>query len=424
MSIVCCGEKFDSKWVPMSSRGDARIAGPLREAVWMTPSAMLLIAAIFTGGCAKQQAAAPPREAVPVLVGKVIQKAMPVQLTAIGNVEAYSTISIRAQVPGELLEAHFKEGDFVKKGQLLLTIDRRPYEAALAQSTAQLARDKSVAANNRSQAQRYKQLFDAGISAREQVDSFQTAADAAEAVVNADEAAVKTAELNLEYCTINSPIDGRTGTLMIKPGNLVKVADVPIVVINEVSPIYVNFTVPQQYLPDVKRYMAQGTLRVVAAVPSDPGAPEEGTLTFVDNAVDPTTGTIHLKGTFANSRNTLWPGLYVNTTLTLSQQGAATVVPVQAITASQKGPFVYVVKSDDTVESRPVVSSRSIGTDAVIDQGLKPGETVVTDGQQRLIPGAKVEITNSSVPANAPVGQEKSNANGSDPAAPAPRTTP
>lgn len=408
----------------MSSWEDVRIAARLREAVWMTACPMFLIAAIFTAGCAKQQAAAPPREAVPVLVGKVIQKSMPVQLTAIGNVEAYSTISIRAQVPGELLEAHFQEGDSVKKGQLLLTIDPRPYEAALAQAKAQLARDKSVAANDRSEAQRYMTLFDAGISAREQVDSFKSAADAAEAVVNADEAAIKTAELNLEYCTINSPIDGRTGTLMIKPGNLVKVADVPIVVINEVSPIYVNFTVPQQYLPDVKRYMAQGTLRVVAAVPSDPGAPEVGTLTFVDNAVDPTTGTIHLKGTFANSRNTLWPGLYVNTTLTLSQQGAATVVPVQAITASQKGSFVYVVKSDNTVESRPVVSSRSLGTDAVIDQGLKPGETVVTDGQTRLIPGVKVEITNSSVPATAPVGQEKNPANGTDPATPSPRTTP
>ncbi len=207
--------------------------------------------------------------------------------------------------------------------------------------------------------------------------------------MTADEAAIKTAELNLEYCTIKSPIDGRTGALMVKAGNLVKVADVPIVVINQVNPIYVDFTVPQQYLPDVKRYMAQGTLRVLATVPGDPAGSEEGTLTFVDNAVDPTTGTIHLKATFTNSRNSLWPGLYVNTTLTLSQQAAATVVPLQAIVASQKGPSVYVVKSDNTVESRPVVSPRTVQGEAVIDKGLQPGETVVTDGQTRLIPGRK-----------------------------------
>jgi multidrug efflux system membrane fusion protein len=371
-----------------------RCAGRYRS--WVFGPVALLIAGSFAAGCAKQQAAAPPQLAVPVVVAKVTQKAMPVQVTAIGNVEPYSTISIRAQVAGELLEVHFQEGDSVRKGQLLLTIDPRPYDAALAQAQAQLARDKAVAANNRVEAQRYQQLFDAGIAPREQVDSFKSGADAADSVVTADEAAIKTAELNLEYCSIKSPIDGRTGALMVKAGNLVKVADVPIVVINQVNPIYVDFTVPQQYLPDVKRYMAQGTLRVLATVPNDPSGSEEGTLTFVDNAVDPTTGTIHLKATFTNARNSLWPGVYVNTTLTLSQQAAATVVPLQAIVASQKGPSVYVVKSDGTVESRPVVSPRTVLSDAVIDQGLQPGETVVTDGQARLIPGAKVEITNAA----------------------------
>jgi multidrug efflux system membrane fusion protein len=363
---------------------------------WACGAVALLIAGSFAAGCAKQQAAAPPRAAVPVVVAKVTQKAMPVQVTAIGNVEPYSTISIRAQVAGELLEVHFQEGDSVRKGQLLLTIDPRPYEAALAQAQAQLARDKAVAANGRAEAQRYQQLLDAGIAAREQVEQLRSSAEAGESVVTADEAAIKTAELNLEYCTIKSPIDGRTGALMVKAGNLVKVADVPIVVINQVNPIYVDFTVPQQYLPDVKRYMAQGSLHVLATVPDDPAGSEEGTLTFVDNAVDPTTGTIHLKATFTNARNSLWPGVYVNTTLTLSQQAAATVVPLQAIVASQKGPSVYVVKSDGTVESRPVVSPRTVEGEAVVDKGLQPGETVVTDGQARLIPGAKVEITNAA----------------------------
>jgi multidrug efflux system membrane fusion protein len=212
---------------------------------------------------------------------------------------------------------------------------------------------------------------------------------------------------------------------MVKAGNLVKVADVPIVTINQVSPIYVNFTVPQQYLADVKKYMAQGTLRVLATVPSDAGPPEDGTLTFVDNAVDPTTGTIHLKATFANARNTLWPGLYVNTMLTLSQQANATVVPIQAIVASQKGPFVYVLKTDDTVESRPVVSPRTVAGEAVIDEGLKPGETIVVDGQARLISGAKVEITNDADLGGAQPGRTpKGAAPGSDGDAAAPRTKP
>ncbi len=382
----------------VSMRYGSRVFGP----------AVLLLAGSFAAGCAKQQAAAPPRPAVPVVVAKVTQKAMPVQVTAIGNVQPYSTISLRTQVAGELLEAHFQEGDSVRKGQVLLTIDPRPYEAALAQAQAQLARDKALAVNSRVQAERYQQLLDAGIAPREQVDSFKSAADAAESVVTADEAAIKTAELNVEYCTIKSPIDGRTGALMVKAGNLVKVADVPIVVINQVNPIYVDFTVPQQYLPDVKRYMAQGTLHVQATVPQNASAPEEGTLTFVDNAVDPTTGTIHLKATFTNTRNTLWPGLYVNTTLTLSQQAAATVVPMQAIVASQKGPSVYVVKADGTVEARAVVTPRTALGEAVIDQGLKPGETIVTDGQARLVPGAKVEVTNAveqGDPATAPAGR-------------------
>jgi multidrug efflux system membrane fusion protein len=258
-----------------------------------------------------------------------------------------------------------------------------------------------VAANDRAQAQRYLTLRGEGVVAAADSESYTSAADAADATVAADEAAVQTAQLNVEYCTILSPIDGRTGAIMVKPGNLVKVADVPIVVINQVLPIFVNFTVPQQYLPDIKKYMAAGTLQVRATLPNDPGPTEEGTLTFVDNAVDTTTGTIHLRGTFKNEKNRLWPGLYVNTLMTLSQQLGATVIPSQAIAAGQDGTFVYVVNADSTVSPRQVVSSRTVQGEAVIDKGLRPGETVVTDGQVRLIPGSKVQIKNSLSDADA-----------------------
>jgi len=356
----------------------------------------LIGASLAIFGCSKQQAAAPARAAVPVVVGKVEERTVPLEVSAIGNVEAYATVSIRSQVAGQLLEVHFKEGDSVHKDQLLFTIDPRPYEAALAQSEAQLARDKAVAANNHLDAQRYKELFDAGIGTQQQSDTSMSAANAADALVRADEASLQTAKLNLEYCKIYSPVDGRTGSLMVKPGNLVKVADVPRVVINEVAPIYVNFTVAQQYLFDIKKYMAQGQLRVAATVPSDPGPPEQGVLTFVDNAVDVATGTIHLRATFENVQNRLWPGLFVNTVLTLTQQAHAAVIPSQAITNGQNGTMVFVVKPDSTVEARPVVSSRTIADAAVVDKGLQPGETIVTDGQVRLVPGVRVQVTNGS----------------------------
>ncbi|PYU22791.1 MAG: efflux RND transporter periplasmic adaptor subunit [Acidobacteria bacterium] len=363
-------------------------------AEWGLLAAFFLIFLVVSG-CSKQQAAPPPRvTAIPVVVAKVTQRSMPVQLTAIGNVGSYA-VSVEAQVPGELLEVHFKEGGFVHKGELLFTIDPRPYEAALAQVQATLLRDKAVAANSRAQAQRISKLLADGVVSPSDADASKSAADAAEATVAADEAALRTAQLNLEYCKIYSPLDGRTGSVVIKPGNLVKVADVPIVVIRQVSPIHVDFTVPQEYLPDIKKYMAAGPLRVEATVPSSSGPPEVGTLTFVDNTVDTTTGTIHLRATFENSRGVLWPGLYVNTLMTLSQQSNATVIPSQAITAGQQGSFVYIVQADGTVAPRPVASSRTVEGLAVIDKGLKPGETVVTDGQVRLVPGSKVLIKNN-----------------------------
>ena len=379
-----------------------------RYARWALAPAALAALGVFASSCAKQQAAPQPRAAIPVVVGTVKQKAMPVEVNAVGHVEAYSTVSIEAQVPGQLLDVHFKEGDFVHKGQLLITLDKRPYEAALAQAKAALARDKATAVNNRLQAQRYSKLLAEGIVPPSQVESFTSVADASEAVLNSDEAAIKTAELNLEYCTINSPIDGRTGALMLKPGNLVKVADTPIVVINQVNPIYVNFGVPQQFWPDIQKYMAQGTLRVKATVPKDSGLAEGGNVAFVDNAIDPTTGNIHLRAAFTNSQDRLWPGLYVNIVLTLSEQAGATVVPAQAVLEGNAGSFVYVVRSDKKVEPRTIMAGRTVDGETVIVKGLQPGETIVTDGQTRLEPNARVEIKSSisdAPPADPPQGQ-------------------
>ena len=357
--------------------------------------APLFLTVLLASGCSKEQAALVPRSAaIPVTVSKVTQRAMPVQLTAIGNVGGY-TVSVEAQVAGELLDVHFKEGDFVHKDQLLFTIDPRPYEAALAHAQATLLRDKAVAANRRAQAQRISKLLADGVVSPSDADSSTSAAASAEATVAADEALLKTAQLNLEYCKIYSPMDGRTGAVLIKPGNLVKVADVPIVVIKRLSPIPVDFSVPQEYLPAIKKNLAARPLRVEATVPNSLSRPVVGKLVFVENAVDATTGTIRLRALFENSSNTLWPGLYVDTVMTLAEQSNATVIPSQAITAGQQGSFVYVVQADGTVAPQGVVSSRSVEGQAVIDKGLKPGDTVVTDGQVRLVPGAKVQIKNN-----------------------------
>ncbi len=356
--------------------------------------AVCVVSLLAVTGCSKQQAAPPAQPVVPVRVATVAQKTVPVELRAIGNVEAYSTVSIKAQVSGELTGVHFREGDDVRKGQLLFAIDRRPFVAALQQAEANLARDKARAENSRIQAGRYAQLMREGVVSSQQNDQAVADAEANTATVRADEAAVQRAKLDLQYCTITSPIDGHTGNLMVHPGNLVKANDVPILVtINQVNPIYVNFSLPERNLPDVKRFMAAGKLKVQAFTPEDPKTPEEGTLTFVDNAVDQQTGTIRLKGTFPNQRRRLWPGQFVNVVLTLTAQTNAIVVPSQALQTGQNGQYVFVIKPDNTAESRPVVAGRALGEEIIVEKGLQPGETVVTDGQLRLAPGSKVSIT-------------------------------
>jgi membrane fusion protein, multidrug efflux system len=370
---------------------------PRRRAVRALAVAGLAAVFILAGGCAKQQAATnaagPQHRAVPVVVAKAAAKTVPVQVEAIGNVEAYKTVSIKPQVSGPLMKVHFQEGDDVHKGQLLFTIDPRPFQAALAQAEAAFAKDSAVAENDRVSAKRYLDLFQQGVAARQQSDDYASAAQAQDAQVRADQAAIDTAKLNLEYCSIYSPVDGRTGSLQVHEGNLVKGNDVPIlVVINQIQPIFVNFAIPEDQLADVKKFHTAGQLRVEGLIPNDSGGPEQGTLSFIDNAVDAATGTIHLKAIFANPRRRLWPGQFVNVVLTLASSPNTVVVPSQAITSGQSGNFVFVVKTDNTVESRPVVIGKTFEGDTVVQKGLQPGETVVVDGQLRLSPGASITL--------------------------------
>jgi multidrug efflux system membrane fusion protein len=360
---------------------------------------------------------------VPVVVATVSQRDVPINVDVIGNVEAYSTITVKAQVGGELTKVSFHEGDSVKKGDLLFTIDARPFEAQLSQAQANLARDTAALSQAQAnlardianekyaqdQTKRYRGLFDQGVVSREQADQMQSSADALSQTVLADKAAIEsaraqivaskaaedTATVQMSYTTIRSPIDGRTGNIAVKQGNVVAANTSDLMTITEVQPIYVTFSVPEAQLGDIKRYMGQGQLRVQAAPQADISSQESGVLTFIDNSVDATTGTIKLKGTFQNAANRLWPGEFVRVSLGLTTRPHATVVPNQAVQTGQDGQFVYVVKGDRTVEMRPVVTGTRVDQELVIDRGLAPGETVVTEGQLRLTPGSHVQVQES-----------------------------
>jgi len=349
-----------------------------------------LVVTVFLFSCSKKSGP-PPRLPVPVTAATVIQKTVPVQIRAIGNIEAYSTVSVKSQIDGVLTRVHFKEGQDVRKGDLLFTIDPRPYEAALRQAEANLAKDTAQLENARVEVGRYEELVKKGYVAREQYDQIKTNAAALEATVNADKASVENAHVQLKYCYIYSPITGRTGYLVSNQGNLIKAnADNPIVTINQIQPIYATFSVPEQYLSEIKKYMSSGKVRVDAVIAKE--QTEEGVLTFVDNAVDVNTGTIKLRATFANKERHLWPGQFVDVVMTLTTQPNAVVVPSQAVQTGQSGQYVFVIKNDLTVESRPIIVGRSLDGETVIEKGLQSGEKVVTDGQLRLVPGAKVEI--------------------------------
>jgi multidrug efflux system membrane fusion protein len=343
-------------------------------------------------GCAKADKA-PPIEAVPVRVGTVEQKAVPIELRNVGTVQAYNTVAVRALVNGEILLVHFREGQDVRRGDPLFTIDPRPYQAALAQAQAALARDRAQLENARADVGRYADLVKKDYVTQQQNDSVKANAEAYAATVRADEAAIDRAKLDLAYCSIRSPLDGRTGVVMVQAGNVVKANDATLVTINQVAPVYVAVAVPERDLHEVRQRQAQGGLAVDARDPVSGRSIAIGQLTFIDNTVDRTTGTITLKATFANADRVLWPGEFVNAVITLSTEAAAVVAPPGAVQTGQSGSYVYVLKADDTADSRPVTVGRLIpGGAAVIANGLAAGERVVTDGQLRLRPGSKVEI--------------------------------
>ena len=385
---------------------------------WAAP---VFASVLFFTSCSGDKtvhAGKPADVAVPVTVGFVVQKPMPVELRAIGSVEAYSTVIVKAQIQGELMRVFFTEGQDVRKGDPLFELDPRPYEeavraaeAALARDVAQqkqaeanLARDIAQAEYARKQAGRYGRLAAQGVVSREQTEQMSSnataldqstsadraAIDSSRAAVIADKSAIDSAKLNLAYCHINSPINGRTGNLLVHQGNVVKATDVNLITINQVQPIYVDCNVPGVNLTEIKRSMAAGKLKVTA-IPKDGSAPKYGSLTFIDNNIDTTTGTILVKGTFPNEDRKLWPGEFLDVVLTLRTLPNAIVVPSQALQTGQEGQFVFIVNRDQRVESRPVQVAWRADNDVVIESGLKPGEKVVTDGQLRLVPGGKIK---------------------------------
>jgi len=398
--------------------------------------------------------AAPAPEAVPVGVTTAVVKSVPVQVLANGTVQAMATVTINSQVDGQISAIHFAEGQDVKKGDLLFTLDQRPFEATLRQAQANLARDaaqhqqaeaalaQARAAERQSQAnlardmaqlenadaevRRYKSLIDDGAISQEQYDQVRTAALAMEATaeadraaitnakaviraaqatvenaraaIQADQAVVENARIQLGYTTIRAPMAGRTGSLLVHIGSTVKARDAasPLVVINQIRPTYVTFSVPEQYLAEIRKYREAGSLATQALIPDQETRPVRGELTFINNAVDPATGTIQLKAMFANVYNRLWPGQFVNIALTLATVPNAVVVPTQAIQTGQQGPYVFIVQADHTVQSRSVVPGRALANETIVEKGVAAGDRVVTEGQIRLVPGAKVEIKSAA----------------------------
>ena len=369
---------------------------------------LIVLALIFLTGCSypgdakstrsDPRGMRPTPEAVPVSTSVVTEKPVPLDVPAVGTAEAISSVQIRSQVTGQLGAIHFAEGQDVTQGQLLFELDPRPFQLALAQAEAVLAKDVAQNTNAQTEVARYKALFDQGLIDREQYDSYISNAAATQATTGADQAAVDTARLNLQFTRIAAPLTGRAGALDVHVGDLVRANDTAaMVVINQMSPINVTFAVPGRLLEDIRRYQAAAPLRV-DAVSSEPGGRHpSGHITFIDNAVDQTTGTIKLKAFFDNPSRDLWPGEFVNVNLQLTTEPHAVVTPASAVQTSQNGSYVYVVRSNNTVDMRPVNVARTAGAESVIASGLQPGETVVTDGQLRLTPGARVTIHGSPV---------------------------
>jgi membrane fusion protein, multidrug efflux system len=348
-----------------------------------------LASLVLLAACAEQTA--PPQQRVPVTLGIAERRDVPFELPATGMVEPLQTVAVQPQVGGPIVRIAFREGQDVERGQILFQIDPRPFQAALAQAEAILSRDRAQATNAEQEAKRYSELAEREYVTAQQYDQARTGSAAAAATLAASEANVEEARLNLQYATIRAPISGRTGSLRVREGNLVRAADASsLVTINQIRPILVRFAVPAANLSLIQKYRNEKL--VVRAEPVGGGASAEGQLTFVDNAVDTTTGTILLKGTFPNAEGVLWPGEFVNVRLRLYTERDALVVPATAVVTGQQGAFVFVVGADSTATTKLVKLGRTAGEVAIVDAELSPGERVVTDGQLRLQQGSKVQI--------------------------------
>jgi multidrug efflux system membrane fusion protein len=345
----------------------------------------------FGTAAPRSSAAGRPAAAVPVTVAQVVTRTIPVRLSAIGNVEPYTSVAVKARVDGQIIDVRFREGQHVKEGEVLFQIDARPFQAALEQAQANLAKDQAQLARAQTQDARNLDLLHQNFISKDAYEQFKTNVATTAAAVRADQAAVDLARLQVGYCTIRSPLTGFAGRILIQQGNLVKANDTnPLVTINQVEPVYVTFSVPERELGVIRERQAAGGLVVQTSLPTGRHAPVTGKLTFVDNSADTATGTIRLKATFANEDDVLWPGQFVNVVMTLYDQHDAVVVPTQAIQNGPNGQYVFVVAEDHTVALRDVRIDRAVDDDSVIAAGLKPGETVVTTGQLRLAPGMRV----------------------------------
>jgi multidrug efflux system membrane fusion protein len=349
----------------------------------------------------KQAPRAP--QAVPVVMTVVTRKPVPVRLEAIGTVQPVATVVVKSRIDGQIVKVPVRDGQEVKAGDTLFVLDSRAAEAQARQAEAQLARDRAQFANAKREAERQAQLVSKNYTAAATYDTAQTNAATFEATVRADEAALENMKVQITYYTISTPIDGRVGAVLLKAGNNVKANDtITLATVNQLHPIYVAFSLPQNQLPAVRQASAGRDLAVTALPPGDGGPMEQGKLAFIDNAVDATTGTITLKGIFDNSKDRLWPGQFVNVALTLRVEPDALVIPTQAVQVGQNGSYVYVVKADKTAEPRDITVGRAIGGESVIAKGLAEGEQVVVDGQLRLTKGTLVETRPPAPAASGP----------------------
>ena len=380
-------------------RNKEKITFPQKMPGWFFLVLLFVVLSLLPACSAKKAKKASVAEKVPVTVASAIEKDIPIQLKAIGNVRPYSTVAITSLVQGKMLNVYFAEGQNVQKGQKLFLIDPQPFQITVSRMEAQLAIENAQLFNAGVADRRYAELAKKGYVAREQYENVHTQLATLEATFRSATQDLENAKLQLSYCTIYAPISGRTGSLLVHPGNLVKDNDQtnPLVIINQVQPILVDFSVPEQRLPEIRDFMRSRSLKVEVIVANDPTHSVSGSLNFIDNSVNSNTGTIDLKAVFSNQENRLWPGQFGSVVLDLTTRKNVVVIPTPAVQMTGESQFVFVVKPDFSVEKRAVEVTTISVTDTIVEKGILQGETVVTDGQLRLVPGAKIEIKGQKI---------------------------